>query len=126
MVSDDGGSGDGGDVCEVISPLSFSIYIVCENIESFCNAEAFRASTGRLRLARFCLRAHWNTLGVFAVGPRATGSGESKPLESRGSKVVVKPESDVAPTHYERGPAGDHTNNPSTAASTRSLGIAGP
>ena len=34
VVSDDGGSGDGGDVCEVISPLSFSIYIVCENIES--------------------------------------------------------------------------------------------
>ena len=33
VVSDDGGSGDGGDVCEVISPLSFSIYIVCENIE---------------------------------------------------------------------------------------------
>ena len=34
VVSDDGGSGDGGDVCEVISPLSFFIfYIVCENIE---------------------------------------------------------------------------------------------
>ena len=34
VVSDDGGSGDGGDVCEVISPFSFFLLLdVCENIE---------------------------------------------------------------------------------------------
>ena len=35
VVSDDGGSGDGGDVCEVISPFSFFLLLdVCENIET--------------------------------------------------------------------------------------------
>ena len=34
VVSDDGGSGDGGDVCEVISTFSFFLLLdVCENIE---------------------------------------------------------------------------------------------
>ena len=34
VVSDDGGSGDGGDVCEVISPFTFfPLLDVCENIE---------------------------------------------------------------------------------------------
>ena len=32
VVSDDGGSGDGGDVCEVISPFSFFL-LLDENIE---------------------------------------------------------------------------------------------
>ena len=60
VVSDDGGSGDGGDVCEVISPLSFSIYIVCENIEikTVCNLENNRSFVVLSIDDSFCTGSH--------------------------------------------------------------------